>query len=279
MKKFRYYLLSFFAVLFLMISCTEVIEININDSDPQIVVEAEMPESGFANIKITKSLNITATDSFPAYENAIVTIQDNMGNQEILKESSPGIYQSVLLKGVPGRIYSINIMKDDAGIFSKDSMPETVKMNGVLVTKSAFGGQSFGPNAGNQSDSLPLVDVTLLYNDPVNIVNYYRIVEYRNNKLASIYLDSDKFNNGKQVKKFLFSFDRRMAPGDTLAVEMQSISAEVFDYFYSFSGSGGGPSSGSPANPLTNLNGTRLGYFSAYGRHRIEVILTPEMLK
>jgi len=152
-------------------------------------------------------------------------------------------------------------------------------LNAIVVKKSQFMGPSFGPNATNPADSLPLVDVTLLYNDPANVINYYRIVEYRNNEQSAIYLDSDKFNNGKQVKKFLFSFDRRMAPGDTITVEMQSISKAVFDYFYSFATSRGGPSSGSPANPISNLSGTRLGYFSAYGRHRLEVILTPEMLK
>lgn len=52
---------------------------------------------------------------------------------------------------------------------------------------------------------------------------------------------------------------------DTVNVMMMCIDKSVDLYFYSLSQNGGGPNaSATPANPVTNIEGAVLGYFSAH---------------
>jgi hypothetical protein len=271
--------LSLFKYLFLLIaglitfSCTEIIEIDLNDSEPQIVVEGMLPESDYAVFKLTQTVNMQENGEFPPLEKAKVTLSDQNGLTEILTETSPGIYRSKNIAGIPGINYNMQIQSGETLLKSSDMMPMPVRMKNIVVRKLNFSGSGFG----NMQDSLPRLEVVVNYDDPAESVNYYRFVEYRNGKFANDYLDSDKFNNGKSVRKFLFSFDRIMLPGDTITIEMQNISKNVFEYFFSFSNMGGGPSSGSPANPNTNIEGGKLGYFSAFSSRKISVVLTPSM--
>ena len=56
-------------------------------------------------------------------------------------------------------------------------------------------------------------------------------------------------------------------------VEMQGISQAVYEYFNSFGNLGMGPSSSTPANPYTNIDGSQLGYFSAHTSEIKSVII------
>lgn len=259
----------------LVLSCTEVINIDLNQSESQIVVQGIIPESGYAELKLTQTVNMEDINENPPVENAEVLLSDQHGTSEKLVESSPGIYRSKLITGLPGVKYNLQINSGGKLLKSSDIMPLPVRMNSVVVRKMSFTGSGFG----NMQDSLPLLEVLVNFDDPAETLNYYRFIEYRNGKFANEYIDSDKFNNGKTVRKFLFSFDRIMLPGDTLTIEMQSISKNIFDYYFSFSNMGGGPSSGSPANPKTNIEGGKLGYFSACSTQKLSVILTPAIFE
>jgi hypothetical protein len=53
--------------------------------------------------------------------------------------------------------------------------------------------------------------------------------------------------------------------GDTVAVEMHCIDPAMYKYWFSLSQSATGETeTASPANPVTNLSGGTLGYFSAH---------------
>ncbi|MBW7892063.1 MAG: DUF4249 family protein, partial [Chitinophagaceae bacterium] len=59
--------------------------------------------------------------------------------------------------------------------------------------------------------------------------------------------------------------EKNIKSGDLVKVEMQSISSTVYDYWYSLiQGASGNSSSASPANPISNIEGGALGYFSAH---------------
>ena len=64
--------------------------------------------------------------------------------------------------------------------------------------------------------------------------------------------------------------------GDTVTVELQTISPEVYDYYFSFLqlGSFGINQSATPSNPVSNIEGTDvLGYFNAYGFTQKTIII------
>jgi hypothetical protein len=243
-------------VLVILSSCTEKIDVDLNSSDPQIVIEGSVSTSGESIIKITKSVNFDESNDFPKVQNAIVEITDNLGNSEILLESSEGIYSTSSFGGVEGRTYTLSVLIDENTLESSSNIPYHVSFDSLIVTKA-----SVPPVPGAQQNDL-YYDVRVMYKDPIDERNYYRFVEIKNNEISRSYVFDDRLNNGEEVTVPLLDFSRELFPGDVLQIEMQCIDEFVYEYFNSFGNTQGG--SATPANPYTNIIGSELGYFSAH---------------
>lgn len=256
-------------VAFLTTSCTEIIELNINSSDPQLVVEGGIGQDEFAEVILTKSINMDADNTFPAVENAVVTIKSQEGETEILTETKPGIYQSMILKGKAGMEYFLTIDALQNSITSESLIPTKVAIDSFNVVNSIY------PGGGAPIGSMPayFYEITVGYNDPVDESNYYRFLIYVNGVFqSSNRIFSDKFNNGNKITSNLIIYDEEIKKGDTIRTEMQCINKKVYDYFESMNNGRMGGSS-TPSNPYTNLNGGVLGYFSAYTVERREYVV------
>ena len=67
---------------------------------------------------------------------------------------------------------------------------------------------------------------------------------------------------------------RNIKSGDTVTIEMLGIDEAVYKYWYSLHFNGGdGGNIATPANPVTNVSGGALGYFSAQTVDRKTVIV------
>ncbi|GAB1415833.1 hypothetical protein MASR2M117_12390 [Paludibacter sp.] len=248
-------------------SCTEPIEFSFESSTPQLVVEAKIAELQFAEVHLSKTANINRSQTDNCVRNALIIIEDNMGNSETLTEIEPGRYLSSNIRGKAGVNYKLSIMTDDQPhvLKSEDIMPKPVNIKRLRARKSDLPGSDLMP--------LPEWEVVVEYDDPADEVNYYRFVEYINGVVNSSYVESDKLNNGKSNKSFLTCSNRSLKSGDTLTVEMQSISKSVYEYFYGFSIMSRVIQGTSGTNPTSNVTGANLGYFSAYSVHRKTIII------
>lgn len=264
------YVLLFISVV--LMSCTENITVKLIGTNSQIVVKASLPESAFASVKLTKTVDFNKLNEFPGISGAVVRLKDENGVTEILTEKTPGHYVSSVMKGVPGLKYELTIEKDALLIYSEDLMPKPVKINSLRVREFEV---PTGPIADDIVDS-PRMEVVVNYTDPIDEVNFYRFIEFINGEQVNYFLSDDRFNNGKTVKYFLLDFKRRMNTGDTLVIEMQSLSKPVYNYLYGFSILNTLPQGTTPSNPVTNINGAELGYFSAYTFHR-DTLIVPEL--
>jgi len=240
-------------------SCTEMIDIDLNSSDPQIVVEANLKASENATVKLTKSVNFDEDNIFPSVQNAIVTISDNSGNSETLTEISPGFYQSLTLTGSIGNTYTLNIDASGKFMNSVSIIPQQVSFDSLIVNEITNSG---GGGPGGEGSSH---EVIVEYKDPANVKNYYNFVEFVNGEITGNYAFDDRLNDGLEVERILPGNNRKLNAGDILQIEMQCIDEAVYEYYNSFGNLFGGPSnSATPANPNTNMEGTELGYFSAH---------------
>lgn len=247
----------------LFTSCTEVIELDLNTSLTQTVIEGNIRTNGDSTlVKITQSVNFDESNNFPLVENAIVTVSDDAGNSETLIEKSPGNYSSSVFLGVSGRTYILNVDSEGKNFTSQSTIPTQVNFDSLIVEEVTGGGG--GPGGGGGSGTS--YRVTIQYTDPASEINYYRFVEYHNGEPQSnAFVFDDRLNNGNFVSTELVSFNRKLNSGDTLTLEMQCIDKPVYDYFHSFGNLFGGPqNSATPANPYTNIVGSKLGYFSAH---------------
>jgi len=271
-KQLKTKLLNIFILGILLTGCTENISLDLNSSDPQIVVEATIPTGMKARVVLTKSVNFDAENKFPAVKNAIITLTDNVGHSEIMREYSPGVYFSDSIVGIIGNVYSLSIKTDDKTITSSCTIPNQVKFDSLIVTKA----ETFGSKMGdNSTEKGILYDVKVQFKDPASEKNYYRFVEYVNGiSTGKVYAYDDRLTNGKKNEKNLRNFTLNLNEGDIITVEMQCIDKAVYDYFNSFGNvTMGSQNSSTPANPYTNLAGCTLGYFSTFTTEKKQVII------
>lgn len=243
-------------------SCTKVIDIDVNSSDPQVVVEANLDNQLPGRITLTESVNFDDDNSFPFVEGASIYLTDDLGNSELLSEVSPGCYSGEGLVGNINRTYSLSILTDGKELTSVCTMPDQVNFD-TLIVNAVTSGAGAGPGGGFAGGSTH--EIIVEYNDPVGVPNFYRFVVYKNGYFINALVVDDRLTDGLKTSTAITGFGSSFASGDTLKVEMQCISREVYDYYRSFGNLFGGPAGAStPANPYTNVNGTKLGYFSAH---------------
>ncbi|MCJ8209745.1 DUF4249 domain-containing protein [Mucilaginibacter sp. RS28] len=258
MKRILYNLL-FFSIVALVTSCQDVIDLKVNSSDSQIVIEGNITDQpGTQTIKISKSVSYTSSNTYPAVTGAKVVVTDSKGNTLSFVESVPGTYTFGPFKGEPGNTYTLNVNINGNTYTAVSTMPQPVKIDSLGLKEINFGGKgNFYPEVH--------------YQDPANIANYYRYVMYINGVLTKrIYSESDRLTNGKAVTETLFydtdEDNKKLEKGDKVDVEMQCIDQSVYTYWHTLdaqnqNGPGGGTA---PGNPPSNISNKALGYFSAH---------------
>ena len=254
------------------IACTEIIEINNNDSMPEIVVEANIATNNQAMIKLSYSININDTSLLNYINNALVYLSENNTNTEKLLTTANGFYISPAIKGKINKKYQLKIEVDGRTITAESEIPNRVPIDTFMVENSIYpgGGPPLLPDQKAQ-----FYEVRVRYNDPADEQNYYRIVLSLNNVVRSannVY--DDRLSNGRMNENLVILVEPDMKPGDVIGIELQCITKEMYEYYRSLRNFGG-PGGSTPANPTTNLKGTKLGYFSAHTSEKVEYKIAP----
>jgi hypothetical protein len=264
---------SVFALFILVFaSCEKIIQVDLNSSDPQIIVEAVMSDtiSEKAEVRLSRSVNFSETNTFPAVANAAVTITDLTDNKiDTLKESVAGLYKSNKLPGQEGHSYLLTVKTDGKTLTSTAAIPRKVKLDSIEVR-----GQPFFGSINYQ--------IIPKYIDPKGIGDNYRFVMYVNGKRQDdIFVFTDELSdgnvNGRPLNRGRSSDStENIKIGDRIDLEMHGIDKGVYEYFNTLRArGGGGPGGGSatPANPITNIKGGALGYFAAYTKQRKSAVV------
>ena len=274
MKKNQFYQVSFVALIVMnLFSCTKVINVDLNSANPNLVVDAEITDQpGTYTVNLTQTVNFSDNNIFPPINGATVVISDNMGNSETLAEQTPGNYVGSHLLGVPGRVYHLAIAAPNGKNCSALClMPTGVPLDSVIAdTSSHRGGGGFGHGGGGVSTSTATaVTVRAVFTDPAGITNYYRLIEYVNHvpNYNSITIISDQGEDGAMITTNVVRRDTSIHAGDTVSVVLESIDANVYEYYRTLkqvTRSQTGIQTTVPGNPTTNLTNNVLGFFSAY---------------
>ena len=254
------------------IACTEIIEIDNKDSVPEIVVEANISNNNQAVVKLSYSININDTSLLNYINNASVYMSENNTSTEKLLTTANGFYISPAIKGKINKKYQLKIEVDGRTITAESKIPNRVPIDTFMVENSIYpgGGPPLLPDQKAQ-----FYEVRVRYNDPADEQNYYRIVLSLNNVVRSannVY--DDRLSNGRMNENLVILVEPDMKPGDVIGIELQCITKEMYEYYQSLRNFGG-PVGSTPANPTTNLKGTKLGYFSAHTSEKVEYKIAP----
>ncbi|WP_224996207.1 DUF4249 domain-containing protein [Cesiribacter sp. SM1] len=256
MQSIKHLPLTILLGILLLAGCEKVIEVDLNSASPKYVIEAVVTDGqGPQQVRITQTKNFDENNDFEGVGTAQVTIADDAGNSSLLSYTGGGLYETTALAGVPGRTYYLTVNAGEETFTATSAMPEPVALDSLYIEEFT----TFGD---------PVKIPYISYNDPPVIRNYYRYLLYVNNVRAkSIYINTDDRNNGSPVERPLPYFEGgdedRLKAGDIITVEMQSIEQAVYDYFFSLDQTIE-QDAATPANPVSNITGGALGYFSAH---------------
>ncbi len=236
-------------------SCQKVITLNLQNVASKYVIEANVTDQpGPYTVTITKSVSFTQDNIYPTVSGAIVVIKDVTANAtDTLKETTPGNYVTQTLVGVPMHQYSLYVNAANNIFTASNIMPQHVTMDTLYAQLSGFRGNNY--------------EVVPVYSDPTPFGNYYHFVEVKNDTvMPSIYIRNDELINGRLINTPLGGGGNggsRIAPGDIVNIYLECIDSAIYQYYYGLQQSENQNSS-SPANPISNISGGCLGYFSAH---------------
>jgi len=254
-------------------SCEKIIDIPVDESAQKVVIEAATSNLlGDSYVLLSKTATLYGQNIFKKVNNGTVKITDKNGVEVTFTEDGTdvGKYTHPTFVVTPNNTYTLQVNIEGKDYSAESSTQSTTVIDSIYVVKEPNNGFSPGGGGTNENDSINLV--FLAYSDKVNEKNYYRFNVYTNgdrNKRMNI--TDDKVTNGQNINgPFFDSYESK----DTVLVEMVNMDKANYTYFYSLANtSNGGPFSASPANPVTNLDNGALGYFGAYLKDTVSVII------
>jgi hypothetical protein len=256
--------IALIAVLTSLTACQKVINLNLKDVTGKYVVEGNVTDlPGPYQVKLSQVGRVEDDYTFNGVSHAQVTIRDDAGNNETLQEVQPGIYQTSTLAGVEGRTYYLNISLGSNTFTSASVMPHRVNFDSLYVEEV-------------YNFSKMVKAAVPVYTDPPQKGNSYRFNQYINGTLdKTLYQQNDDFTNGNVSSWSLLrpDADSTLHVNDHVSVEMQCIDSAVYNYWNSAQESSTGDGSSIASNPVTNIQGGALGYFSAHTSQTRSIIV------
>ncbi|MDT0648142.1 DUF4249 domain-containing protein [Zunongwangia sp. F260] len=245
-------------IIFLLFSCEDVIEIDLKESEPRLVIDASIQwiKGTQGNLQFIR-LTTTAPyyqDEVPAVTNAEVQIRDEQGEVYVFYHTEDGYYQITDFKPVVGMQYQLSVVYNDQLYMATERLAPVVDIDFVEQT-------SGGGFAGDE------IEIKAYYTDPADEENFYMFSFEEERTIFEIY--EDQFNNGNQI--FGYYSDEDIEPGDEIFIEMAGISRAYYEYLFvlraQIGTNSGGPFETKPATlkgnivNQTNQENYPLGYF------------------
>jgi len=234
-------------------ACKKVINVNLNSTSSRYVVEGNVTDqAGPYVVTITKSINFDQDNVWPTVSGAIVVITDvTAGQVDTLTETTPGNYNTHIIAGISGHKYLLYVNAANNIFTATSIMPAAVTLDSLYTQPNPFGGKH--------------PELVPVYTDPALVgvnYHYYHFTEYKNDTESSnIIVRNDALINGRVVNQPIGGDD--LNTGDSVALYLECIDSGVYQY-YSTLNQTENQNSASPSNPLSNLTGGALGYFSAH---------------
>lgn len=254
MNKIKYIILSIVS-LFIFSSCEDVIVLDLDYTQPKVVIEAYVNAgTNEAHVILSQSNGFYDTSEPQYLKGAKIILENQNGENYNLLEVSNGQYFADNITFQSQDTFNITVNYNDVEYVASSEVPSEVEIDSIKVNITE-------PPFGNQD---AFAHLTAIWIDPGEHTNYYRVRPYQNDTLLTqVYnLENDELNNGKE---FNSGIRERFLLGNEIKIELLSVDENYYDYFVHISEVvGNGFNSSSPYNPKGNFNNNALGYFGIY---------------
>ncbi len=235
--------LSLTVFLFILHGCEEVVEVDLNESNPRLVVAASIfvPKD---NPEASQYIRLTTTapyfsEDVPAATGADVAIIDETGRKYDFEEFEDGYYKSDEFTPGFNIVYQLEIL------YNRELFTATES----LVASPTIEFVEQRDNAGFSGDN---IEFRAFYTDPQEVNNYYLFRFLHENLSIQIY--DDEFTDGNLT--FAYFNSSNIEKGDVIRFEIQGISRRFYEYMFilrSQAGTGGGPFQTQPTTVRGNV--------------------------
>lgn len=233
-----------FAFSLLLTSCEEVVQVDLQESEPRLVVEASI---NWVKNTTGNNQKIRLSTTVPFYEdetapvtNAIVKVTSEDGRIFPFVHESGGYYVTHDFRPQMGASYELTIQYKDEVYTATETMIPVVDIDHIEQSKSGgFGGNDY--------------EIKAFYEDPAGQPNYYLFIFRTDKSTLEIY--KDEFTDGNEI--FGYYSDEDLEAGDKINIEMAGISRDYYQYLFvlrsQIGNSGGGPFETQPATVKGNI--------------------------
>jgi hypothetical protein len=229
--------------------CEEIIDVNLNDADPRVVIEANLSDlESTQRIRVSKTVAFNEPVNSVGVTNAVVLVLDNKGGYHSFQHERDGNYVARDFTPAAGNSYSLYVEVDGEPFHSSCYMPTYVEVDSTGIARENILGESY-------------YFATFKFNDPPDESNYYKYdisINDASYRFSSVF--QDKFNDGLYVTHQVSDLDAELQPGNYISVRRYCIDEKVFSYWNEYQSTN--PGSAAPGNPTSNISNNALGYFS-----------------
>jgi len=265
----KYIGIVFLLIILVLTACEEVIEIDLNEENPFVVIEADLQQGiNHFDVHINQTKSYFQRGIEPPVNGAVVEITNSSGETLSAKSNELGICRFENYEAISGQEYELNVNIGDTLIYTAKT---TVPSKPVLDSLSAiFQVESLFQEEG--------YNVYLNFVDPADEVNYYRILYARNDTFQNtpddLILIDDQLLNGNPINIpiFVYTFQE----GDAVDVDLRNIDQATYNFYTTLSliiVDMGGGNSAAPGNPISNIKGGALGYFGSFANAKDSVVI------
>jgi len=261
------------AVLIFLTSCTERIDIELDDSFTRLVVYGAITTDTTRHyVELSTTSSYYYNEAAPPVTGASLEISDDLGNTVSLTEVEPGKYAtSPLFFALAGRTYTLRI-----------ELAEEINGNKTYMAASAVNtiypidsiGLVYQPDWGEKG----FYEVTCYYQDPPSkdfyMFNIFKNGEMLTDTISNRFVSADDFYNGNYTNGigvgYLNQAYKReiLIAGDTITFQGCNITEEYYNFIVTLQSETGYQNplfSGPPANVKGNISNGAVGFFAAYG--------------
>jgi len=273
-------LIVIFLLSIAILSCTERIDIKLDESYTRLVVEGSVTtDTTKHKVLLSKTSDYYFNKPPVMVSGAVVTISDGT-TTEVLLEESPGTYSTgTSYAGVVGRTYTLYIVLETSiGGFKDYIASSTLLPVARLDSISLAFHLAWGPGG--------IWEVKSYLLDPPT-QDFYRILISRNSTLLTDtlyewYVTDDLFFNGNYTNGAGIGYlvqdyhDNTVSAGDTITAEVDGIGKDYANFIWNAQAEiwGSNPLfSGPSANIKGNINNGAIGFFAAYSVSRARAIV------
>ena len=219
-----------FAFSFLFMSCTDVIDVDVPEAEPRLVVEASIDwqKGTSGNSQVIKlSLSTPYFDNLletPVTGASVKVINNDDKSEVQFTDLNNGNYSTENFVPVMGQSYTLMVLYDDEIYLASETMTAVTDITNVYQSRE----NGFDKEA---------LEVNIEFIDPAGIDNYYLSkFQRRGDQFQTLFDVKDEFTDGNKMSIFYEklededSGEKEFVPGDIVDISLLGISEPYYNY-------------------------------------------------